>query len=69
MSNHQPFWVDAKELRAFMRYLYLHGWLDTEQNMLTFLEKPWKYHSEYREFWNSGMIDEVIEQGLEELNA
>jgi len=37
--------------------------------MLTFLEKPWKYGSEYREFRNLRMINEVIEQGLEELNA
>lgn len=69
MSSHQPFWEDAKELRAFMRHLYLRGWLDSEQSMLTFLEKPWKYHPEYREWWISKEIDEIIQRDLEELNA
>jgi hypothetical protein len=50
MSAHEPFWENANELRAFMRYLYLHGWFDSEQGMLTFLEKPWKYRPEYREY-------------------
>jgi hypothetical protein len=52
-----------------MRYLYLQGWFDSEQGMLTFLEKPWKYGSEYRQYSTSKMIDEIIQDGLEERNA
>lgn len=50
MTGSQPFWEDAKELREFMRYLYLRGWFHSEQRMLTFLEKPWRYRPEYREY-------------------
>jgi hypothetical protein len=53
MSAHKPFWENANELRAFMRYLYLLGWFDTEAGMLTFLEEPWKYRPEYRTYHSS----------------
>jgi len=51
-EDQKPWWDDAANIRVFCAYLIQNGYLETLDDVLYFLEKPWKWTEEFRSSGN-----------------
>lgn len=48
LKSTEPWWYDAANIRVFCAHLIHDGRLETIDEVLYFLNKPWKWTEEFR---------------------